>query len=172
MIVFGSENVFAREVEDVVAHLAGVREVAVIGVDDERFGQQLRAFAVPTHYARLSAEDVREHVRWKLACGKVPRDVVLLARLPRTARGKVLRRELAAHATSPRPISPPLPTSRTDHPVAHPASSHALGSFVDRRLVASSFGHVADQHTPHCVLASRRRRTSKRARTHRTGPLT
>jgi fatty-acyl-CoA synthase len=99
MIVSGGENVFPREVEDVVAHMAGVREVAVVGVDDERFGQRLRAFVVPARDARLSAEDVREHIRSNLARFTVPRDVVFLERLPRTATGKVLKHELAAHAS-------------------------------------------------------------------------
>jgi fatty-acyl-CoA synthase len=96
MIVSGGENVFPREVEDVVAVLDGVQDVAVVGDDDERFGQRLRAFVVLAPGAQLSADDVREHVRANLASFKVPRDIVFLARLPRTATGKVLKRELEA----------------------------------------------------------------------------
>ncbi|MEY2513477.1 MAG: fatty-acyl-CoA synthase [bacterium] len=94
MIVSGGENVFPREVEDAVATLDGVQDVAVIGVDDERFGRRMRAFVVLVEGAQLSAADVQEHVRAKLASFKVPRDVVFLAELPRTATGKVLKREL------------------------------------------------------------------------------
>ncbi len=94
MIVSGGENVFPREVEDLVARLDGVREVAVIGVDDERFGQRLKAFVVPAEAAALSERDVKEHVRRHLAAFKVPRDVVFLDELPRTATGKVLKRTL------------------------------------------------------------------------------
>jgi fatty-acyl-CoA synthase len=94
MIVSGGENVFPREVEDAVATLDGVQDVAVIGVDDERFGRRMRAFVVLVEGAQLSAADVQEHVSAKLASFKVPRDVVFLAELPRTATGKVLKREL------------------------------------------------------------------------------
>ena len=100
MIVSGGENVFPREVEDVVATLAGVQDVAVIGVDDERFGRRLQAFVVLAAGSQLSASDVQEHVRAKLASFKVPRDVVFIAELPRTATGKVHKRELRALLTT------------------------------------------------------------------------
>jgi acyl-CoA synthetase (AMP-forming)/AMP-acid ligase II len=99
MIVSGGENVFPGEVEDVVARLAGVRDVAVVGVDDERFGQRLRAFVVLGAGVQVDASDVRRHVRANLASFKVPRDVVFLPELPRTATGKVLKRELATLST-------------------------------------------------------------------------
>jgi fatty-acyl-CoA synthase len=99
MIVSGGENVFPGEVEDVVARLAGVRDVAVVGVDDERFGQRLRAFVVLAAGAQVDASDVQRHVRANLASFKVPRDVVFLPELPRTATGKVLKRELATLST-------------------------------------------------------------------------
>src|SRR5204863_324467 len=55
MIVSGGENVFPREVEDIVATLEGVQDVAVVGVDDERFGRRLQAFVVLADGAQLSA---------------------------------------------------------------------------------------------------------------------
>ena len=95
MIVSGGENVFPREVEDTIAALDGVEEVAAIGVDDDRFGQRLRAFVVLRAGATVSERDVTEHVKANLARFKVPRDVVFLDELPRNATGKVLKRELA-----------------------------------------------------------------------------
>jgi fatty-acyl-CoA synthase len=95
MIVSGGENVFPREVEDLVCRLDGVDEVAVIGVADDVFGQRLRAFVVVTDGAGLSADDIKVHVKANLAGFKVPRDVVFLGELPRNATGKVLKRELA-----------------------------------------------------------------------------
>jgi fatty-acyl-CoA synthase len=95
MIVSGGENVFPREVEDVVAGLEGVEEVAAIGVDDERFGQRLKAFVVRCPGATLGEQDVKDHVQRNLARFKVPREVVFVDELPRTASGKVLKRELA-----------------------------------------------------------------------------
>ena len=95
MIVSGGENVFPREVEDAIAALPGVAEVAAIGVADADFGQRLRAFVVRADGTALSEGDVKAHVRTTLARFKVPRDVVFLDALPRTATGKVLKRVLA-----------------------------------------------------------------------------
>ena len=95
MIVSGGENVFPREVEDAIAALDGVPEVAAIGVPDGDFGQRLRAFVVRRNGATLTDGDVKQHVKVNLARFKVPRDVVFLDELPRNATGKVLKRELA-----------------------------------------------------------------------------
>ncbi len=95
MIISGGENVFPREVEDAIAELEGVREVAAIGVADGDFGQRLRAFVVRRNGATLTDADVKQHVKLNLARFKVPRDVVFLDELPRNATGKVLKRELA-----------------------------------------------------------------------------
>ena len=95
MIVSGGENVFPREVEDLLHNLDGVCEVAIIGVPDEQFGQRLKAFIVKDDGAKLSESDVKEHVKSNLARYKVPREVEFLGDLPRNATGKVLKRELA-----------------------------------------------------------------------------
>ena len=63
-------------------------------VDDEQFGQRLKAFVVPKPGAELTADDVKAHVKSNLARFKVPREVEFLERLPRNATGKVLKREL------------------------------------------------------------------------------
>jgi acyl-CoA synthetase (AMP-forming)/AMP-acid ligase II len=96
MIVSGGENVFPREVEDLLAEHPAVDDVAVIGVPDQEFGERLRAFVVRKDGAELSEEDVRAHVRENLARFTVPRDVVFVDVLPRNATGKVLKRELRA----------------------------------------------------------------------------
>jgi fatty-acyl-CoA synthase len=94
MIVSGGENVYPGEVEELLESLPGVRETAVIGVDDERWGQRLRAFVALIDGASVTEEALREHVKANLAGYKVPRDVVFVDELPRTATGKVLKREL------------------------------------------------------------------------------
>jgi acyl-CoA synthetase (AMP-forming)/AMP-acid ligase II len=94
MIVSGGENVFPGEVEDLLAAVDGVREVAVIGVPDEEFGQRLRAVVSLTPGARLTEAELQEHVRTHLARYKVPREVVFVDQLPRNATGKILKREL------------------------------------------------------------------------------
>jgi acyl-CoA synthetase (AMP-forming)/AMP-acid ligase II len=96
MIVSGGENVFPREVEDLLAGHAAVCEVAVVGVEDEQFGQRLRAFVVLEAGRDASADELQDHVKANLARYKVPREVVFLEELPRNATGKVLKRELAA----------------------------------------------------------------------------
>ena len=94
MIVSGGENVFPREVEDLLSGLDGVDDAAVIGVEDEKFGQRLKAFVVKGNGAKLSEDDVKGHVKKNLARYKVPRDVVFLKELPRNATGKVVKRDL------------------------------------------------------------------------------
>jgi fatty-acyl-CoA synthase len=96
MIVSGGENVFPREVEDLVAGMEGVEEVAMIGVDDPDFGQRLKAFVVVCNGSTVSEDDIKAHVKANLARFKVPREVVFREELPRNATGKVLKRELAA----------------------------------------------------------------------------
>ncbi|MDP8967278.1 MAG: acyl-CoA synthetase [Actinomycetota bacterium] len=98
MIVSGGENVFPREVEDAIATLDGVEEVAAVGVQDAQFGQRLRAFVVVGDAATVSEQDVKAHVRANLARFKVPREVVFVDELPRNATGKVLKRELVEDA--------------------------------------------------------------------------
>ena len=95
MIVSGGENVFPREVEDALARLDGVAEVAAIGVEDADFGRRLRVFVVRSDGAALTEGDVKAHVKARLARYKVPRDVVFVDALPRTATGKVIKRALA-----------------------------------------------------------------------------
>jgi acyl-CoA synthetase (AMP-forming)/AMP-acid ligase II len=96
MIVSGGENVFPSEVEDLLAGIPGVGEVAVIGVPDDEFGQRLRAYVVPEPGASLDADELKAQVRRNLARYKVPRDIVFVDELPRNATGKVLKRNLSA----------------------------------------------------------------------------
>jgi acyl-CoA synthetase (AMP-forming)/AMP-acid ligase II len=94
MIVSGGENVFPREVEDLLADHEAVVEVAVIGVEDEEFGQRLKAFVVLEEDGAAGEDDLRAHVKANLASYKTPREIEFLDELPRNATGKVLKREL------------------------------------------------------------------------------
>jgi acyl-CoA synthetase (AMP-forming)/AMP-acid ligase II len=102
MIVSGGENVFPREVEDLLANLEGISEVAVIGVEDDKFGQRLKAYVVLEEGISLSEADLGSHVKANLASYKTPREVEFLDELPRNATGKVLKRELQARHASGR----------------------------------------------------------------------
>jgi acyl-CoA synthetase (AMP-forming)/AMP-acid ligase II len=97
MIVSGGENVFPREVEDLLADHEAVDDAAAIGVDDEDFGQRLRAFVVKREGTEVSEDELKSHVKSNLAGYKVPREIVFVDELPRNATGKVLKRELAEH---------------------------------------------------------------------------
>lgn len=90
MVVIGGENVYPVEVEEVLEALPGVAEAAVVGVPDEEFGQVLVAFVA----GEVSSEELEAACRAELASYKVPRRFELVAALPRTATGKVLKREL------------------------------------------------------------------------------
>ncbi len=96
MIVSGGENVYPGEIEDLLASHPAVSEAAVIGVEDDQFGQRMQAFVCLRDGEQLSAEQVREHVKANLARYKVPREVEFLDALPRNPTGKVLKRELSA----------------------------------------------------------------------------
>jgi fatty-acyl-CoA synthase len=95
MIVSGGENVFPREVEDLLADHEAVVEVAVIGVEDEEYGERLKAFVVLAEEADVSAEDLKAHVKTHLAGYKAPREFEFIDELPRNASGKILKRKLA-----------------------------------------------------------------------------
>jgi acyl-CoA synthetase (AMP-forming)/AMP-acid ligase II len=94
MIVSGGENVFPGEVEDLLAGHGAVAEAAVFGVDDDEFGQRLKAVVVTRDGKDLSEDEVKKYVKSNLAGYKVPRDVEFVDELPRTSTGKVLKREL------------------------------------------------------------------------------
>jgi acyl-CoA synthetase (AMP-forming)/AMP-acid ligase II len=94
MIVSGGENVFPREVEDLLADHPDVAEAAVIGVPDDEFGQRLVAFVVLVDGAGADGDALKDHVRRHLARYKVPRSVSFVDKLPRTTTGKVVKRNL------------------------------------------------------------------------------
>jgi fatty-acyl-CoA synthase len=96
MIVSGGENVYPQEIEDCLARHDDVIEAAAIGVDDEEFGQRLRAFVVLREGARADEEALKGWVRSRLARYKVPGEIRTVPELPRNATGKVLKRELRA----------------------------------------------------------------------------
>jgi acyl-CoA synthetase (AMP-forming)/AMP-acid ligase II len=96
MIVSGGENVYPVEVEQALMAHPEVAEAAVIGVDDEQYGQRLVAFVVLEQDASATIDTLKQHVRDNLANYKVPREITVLEELPRGSTGKVLRKELRA----------------------------------------------------------------------------
>ncbi|CAB3702932.1 AMP-binding protein [Achromobacter piechaudii] len=100
MILVSGFNVYPNEVEDVAALHPGVREVAAVGVPDERSGEAVKLYVIrkdPT----LDADTLIAHCRTQLTGYKVPRYVEFRDDLPRTNVGKILRRELKPDAAAP-----------------------------------------------------------------------
>jgi acyl-CoA synthetase (AMP-forming)/AMP-acid ligase II len=93
MIVSGGENVFPGEVEDLLSNHPGVREAAVIGVEDEKMGQRLVAYVVKGKES-VSEDELKAYVKDRLARHKVPRNVHFIDELPRNETGKVVKRKL------------------------------------------------------------------------------
>ncbi|MFD1504344.1 long-chain fatty acid--CoA ligase [Georgenia yuyongxinii] len=89
MYISGGENVYPAEVENALLDLPGVAEAAVIGVPDPRWGEVGHAYVVAAEGATLTAEDVVARLTERLAKYKVPKEVVFVDELPRTATGKL-----------------------------------------------------------------------------------
>jgi long-chain acyl-CoA synthetase len=96
MILVSGFNVYPNEVEDVIARMDEVLEVAVIGVPDPQTGEAVRAYVVPQ--AECTADAVRAHCKRYLTDYKVPRSVEFRREMPKTPVGKILRKALRAEA--------------------------------------------------------------------------
>lgn len=91
MIKSGGNRISPKEVEEVIQELAGIQEVAVIGMTDELLGEAIKAFIVPMQGTELDAKAVQLHCRKNLAVYKIPKSVVFVDELPKTASGKIQR---------------------------------------------------------------------------------
>ncbi|MET3812092.1 long-chain fatty acid--CoA ligase [Arthrobacter sp. UYEF3] len=94
MIISGGENIYPAEVEQAITELDAVGSVAVIGVPDEKWGEVPRAVILLREGARLTEEQLRAHLEGRLARYKIPKSVVFVAEMPRTASGKIRKAEL------------------------------------------------------------------------------
>lgn len=94
MIVSGGENIYPREIEEILFEMPGIADVAVIGVPSERWGESPVAVVVPAAGATVTEQMVLEHCRANLAKFKCPVSVTFVDALPRSAVGKVLKRDL------------------------------------------------------------------------------
>ncbi len=94
MVVSGGVNVYPREIENVVAKVPGVSEVAVVGRPDREWGETLHAFIVPFTGATVDEDAVVQACRAELSGYKVPRGISFIDELPRNASGKIVKRTL------------------------------------------------------------------------------
>jgi fatty-acyl-CoA synthase len=89
MVIRGGENIYPREIEEFLYSHPQIADVQVIGVPDERYGEELMAWVVPRPGASLSEEEVRDFCRAQIAHYKVPRYVKFVDSFPMTVTGKV-----------------------------------------------------------------------------------
>jgi fatty-acyl-CoA synthase len=98
MIIRGGENVYPREVEEFLYTHEDVADVQVIGVPDERYGEEIMAWVQLREGAAVSGDDLREWCRGKIAHFKVPRYVKLVDEFPMTVTGKVQKFKMREQA--------------------------------------------------------------------------
>jgi long-chain acyl-CoA synthetase len=94
MIIRGGYNVYPREIEEVLYSHPAVREAAVVGVPHDELGEEVAAAVALKSDAQVTEEDLREFVKEQVAAYKYPRLVWFVDELPKTATGKILKREL------------------------------------------------------------------------------
>jgi long-chain acyl-CoA synthetase len=94
MLLVNGNNVYPREIEEVIYQFPHVKEVAVIGKPDARRGEQPVAFVAPLEGASLDEKELLQFVKARIADYKVPRRIVFMAALPRNATGKILKTAL------------------------------------------------------------------------------
>lgn len=87
-------KVWPREVEDVLYEHPSVREAAVVGVPDSYRGETVKAFVSLRPGTKATPEELIDHCKTRMAAYKYPREVVVMGDIPKTATGKLLRREL------------------------------------------------------------------------------
>jgi long-chain acyl-CoA synthetase len=98
MLLVHGNNVYPREIEEVIYQIPGVREAAVIGRPDPRHGELPVAFVVPAEGVTLDSQAIHRFCRERLADYKLPREIIVTQDLlPRNATGKILKTELRKH---------------------------------------------------------------------------
>ncbi|MFF0816896.1 class I adenylate-forming enzyme family protein [Rhodococcus sp. NPDC003318] len=102
-IIRGGENIAPAEIEDVLVHHDGVREVAVIGLADDEWGERICAVLVTDPGVRLESQQVRAWCRERLRGSRTPDEIVFVEDLPRTATGKLVRRDLVSRIEAMQP---------------------------------------------------------------------
>ena len=94
MIITGGENVYPREVEEVLYTIPEVEECSVIGLPDREWGERVTAFIVPRLGYSLVPEALKSFLKTRLSTFKVPKEYITVSELPRSPAGKILKRQL------------------------------------------------------------------------------
>jgi long-chain acyl-CoA synthetase len=94
MIITGGENVYPREVEEILYTRPEVEECTVIGLPDEEYGEKVTAFIIPKHGQQMDPTQLKSYLKTKLSPFKVPKEFIVVDDLPKSSAGKILKREL------------------------------------------------------------------------------
>jgi long-chain acyl-CoA synthetase len=94
MIITGGENVYPREVEEVLYTRPEVEECTVIGLPDEEYGERVTAFIIPKEGHQVDPTQLKSYLKTKLSPFKVPKEFIAVDDLPKSGAGKILKREL------------------------------------------------------------------------------
>ena len=94
MIISGGENIYPREIEEVISTMPGVREVAVIGIPDPKWGEAVHAVVALVPGAELSADEIIGFCRDNIASYKKPKSVEFVDELPKNNYGKIVKKDL------------------------------------------------------------------------------
>ncbi len=94
MIIRGGENIYPREIDEVLYQHPKVRDAATVGIPDEKYGEEVRSFIVLHNGEHASAEEFIDYCHQRLATFKCPREIVFVSEIPKGPSGKLLRRKL------------------------------------------------------------------------------
>jgi len=94
MVITGGENVYPREVEEVLYTRPEVSECAVVGLPDQEYGERVTAFIIPRKGHQIDPVSLKEYLKARLAAFKVPKEYIAVEDLPKSSAGKVLKREV------------------------------------------------------------------------------
>ena len=89
MIIRGGENIYPREIEEFLYTMPQIKDIQVAGVPDEKYGEQVGAFIILHNEGSISAEDIKDFCRGKIARHKIPKYVFFVESYPLTASGKI-----------------------------------------------------------------------------------
>jgi fatty-acyl-CoA synthase len=111
MVIRGGENVYPREVEEFLYRHPAVEDVQVVGVPDERYGEELVAWVKLRDGRKVDAVELREFCKGQIAHFKVPRHVLFIEQMPMTVTGKIQKFKLRQMAVEQLDIAPVSPTA-------------------------------------------------------------
>jgi long-chain acyl-CoA synthetase len=94
MIITGGENVYPREVEEILYTRPEVEECTVIGLPDKEYGERVTAFIIPKQGQEVDPTQLKSYLKTKLSPFKVPKEFIVVDDLPKSSAGKILKREL------------------------------------------------------------------------------